>query len=59
MDAEDDDSNFHSAGTLNTPSASRARMLAQQRELQLKKRQNSVQTGGIASISFVRSNNWY
>eukprot|EP00981_Chlorochromonas_danica_P005911 scaffold1236_cov170-Ochromonas_danica.AAC.2 len=37
---------FRSAGTLGTPSSSRARMLAQQRELELKKRQSAVQSGG-------------
>ena len=30
----------------NTPSSSRARMLAQQREIQMKKRQSSMMTGG-------------
>lgn len=38
---------FRSAGTLGTPSSSRARTLAQQRELQLKKRQAAVQSGGM------------
>lgn len=50
IDAEDDEPSFNSAGTLNTPSASRARMLAQQRELQLKKRQTSVQTSGKSPL---------
>jgi hypothetical protein len=35
-----------SAGALGAPNASRARMLAQQRELQLKKRQSATQQGG-------------
>lgn len=38
-----------SAGGLGTPSSSRARMLAQQREIQLKKRQNNIQSGMIRS----------
>jgi hypothetical protein len=36
-----------SAGALGAPNASRARMLAQQREIQLKKRQAATQQGGI------------
>ena len=36
---DNDDQLFGSAGTISAPSSSRARMLAQQRELQLKKRQ--------------------
>jgi hypothetical protein len=48
---EDDDEDggipaFGSAGGLATPSSSRARMLAQQRELQLKKRQTAMSSGG-------------
>lgn len=44
---EDDDNtaSFANIGSLNS-SGSRARMLAQQREIQLKKRQSSAQTGG-------------
>lgn len=41
---------FGSAGGLGTESSSRARMLAQQRELQLKKRQNAAQNGGIIVV---------
>jgi len=37
---------FRSAGTLNTPSSSRARMLSQQREIEMKKRQAQLQSGG-------------
>lgn len=37
---------FGSAGGIGTPSSSRARMLAQQREIQLKKRATAVQSGG-------------
>jgi hypothetical protein len=53
-DAELDDDDlpaYRSAGTLNSASSSRARMLAQQRELQLKKRQNQVQSGGMIRSS--------
>ncbi len=56
QDAELDDDDeelpsFRSSGTLNSGSNSRARMLAQQRELQLKKRQNQIQTGGMVRSS--------
>ena len=47
--ADDDDGSIGglgSAGGLGTPNSSRARMLAQQRELQLKKRQATIQSGG-------------
>ena len=51
----DDDDNdggrmpsFGSAGGIGTPSSSRARMLAQQRDIQLKKRQTAIQSGGNA-----------
>ena len=37
---------FGSAGGIGTPSSSRARMLAQQREIQLKKRLSAIQSGG-------------
>jgi hypothetical protein len=49
-DDSDDNSNipsFNSNGVSNTPQSSRARMLAQQREIQLKKRQSALQSGGI------------
>jgi hypothetical protein len=47
-DEDDDDlPAFRSAGGLGTPANSRARMLAQQREIQLKKRQSNVQSGGF------------
>ena len=45
-DDEPNDSGLGSAGTLASPSSSRARMLAQQRDLQLKKRMNTFQAGG-------------
>ena len=54
-DLENDDDNdggrisFGSAGGIGTPSSSRARMLAQQREIQLKKRATAVQSGGALS----------
>lgn len=40
---------LNSAGGLGTSSASRARMLAQQRELQLKKRQSTASSGMVRS----------
>ena len=40
---------LNSAGGIGTSSASRARMLAQQRELQLKKRQTSASSGMVRS----------
>ncbi len=46
FEQDDDLPAFRSAGTLNTPSSSRARMLAQQRELQMKKRQSQMQNSG-------------
>lgn len=46
--SDDDLPAFRSAGTLNTPSSSRARMLDQQREIELKKRQANMQNGGIS-----------
>lgn len=55
-DVENDDDNeggrisFGSAGGIGTPSSSRARMLAQQREIQLKKRATAVQSGGASII---------
>lgn len=55
-DVENDDDNeggrisFGSAGGIGTPSSSRARMLAQQREIQLKKRATAVQSGGALII---------
>ena len=55
MELNDDDDNdggrmpsFGSAGGIGTPSSSRARMLAQQRDIQLKKRQTAIQSGGNA-----------
>ncbi len=60
QDAELDDDDlpaYRSAGTLNSASSSRARMLAQQRELQLKKRQNQVQTGGMIRSSIDSASN--
>ncbi len=42
---------------MNSASSSRARMLAQQRELQLKKRQNQVQTGGMIRSSIDSASN--
>jgi hypothetical protein len=48
-DAENDDDDlpgFRSAGTLAPASSSRARMLSQQREILMKKRQSSMQNGG-------------
>jgi hypothetical protein len=50
MDDDDDLPAFRSAGTLNTPSSSRARMLSQQREIELKKRQAQMQNGGKQNI---------
>lgn len=54
----DDDDNdggrmpsFGSAGGIGTPSSSRARMLAQQRDIQLKKRQTAIQSGGNAIVN--------
>ena len=46
----DHNDNFGIAGGIPTPNSSRARMLAQQRELQLKKRQASIQTSGLYFI---------
>lgn len=43
---------MNSAGGIGTSSASRARMLHQQRELQLKKRQSSASSGMLASQLF-------
>lgn len=43
---DDDLPAFRSAGALGTPSSSRARMLAQQRELQMKKRQSQIANSG-------------
>ena len=40
---------LNSAGGLGTSSASRARMLAQQRDLQLKKRQSTAASGMVRS----------
>ena len=51
---EEDDyggSGFGSAGGITAPSSSRARMLAQQRELQLKKRQAAIQSSGVIRSS--------
>lgn len=52
-DIEDEDNDddggipaFGSAGGIGTPSSSRARMLAQQRDIQLKKRLNAMHSGG-------------
>ena len=54
---EDDDEIFGSAGGLHSPSSSRARMLAQQREIQLKNRQKAMQNGGMirSSLDEMRS----
>lgn len=52
LNLEDDNDGlppFGSAGGLGTPSSSRARMLAQQREIQLKKRQNNMLGGMVRS----------
>ena len=49
-----DDNNegtFGSAGGISTPNSSRARMLAQQREIQLKKRQSLIENGGMIRSS--------
>ncbi len=46
-----DDNGFGSAGTLGVGSSSRARMLAQQRELQLKKRHAAIQSSGMIRSS--------
>jgi hypothetical protein len=47
LEEEDNDlPAFRSAGTLGTPSSSRARMLSQQREILMKKRSSSMQNGG-------------
>ena len=48
----DHNDNFGIAGGIPTPNSSRARMLAQKRELKLKKRQASIQTSGLY---FIRS----
>ena len=48
--AEDDRSRLmpkEDSGPVNVPSSSRARMLAQQRELQLKKRESATAAGGM------------
>ena len=56
-DLEDKGDVFGSAGGLGTPSSSRARMLAQQREIQLKNRQKAMQSGGMirSSLDEMRS----
>ena len=46
-----EDGGFGSAGPVTAPSSSRARMLAQQRELQLKKRESVTSTGGMIRSS--------
>lgn len=56
FEQDDDLPAFRSAGTLNTPSSSRARMLAQQRELQMKKRQSQMQNSGMVRSSVESSN---
>ena len=43
----DEDDNGENRYSLGTPSASRARMLAQERDKQIRKRQSSVQNEGI------------
>jgi len=49
---DEEDDGLGSAGSLaGAGSSSRARMLAQQRELQLKKRQSALQTGGMIRSS--------
>lgn len=49
---EDDEAQgFGSAGTLNSATSSRARMLAQQREIQMKKRQSLMQNTGMVRSS--------
>ena len=52
-----DDEIFGSAGALGSPSSSRARMLAQQRDIQLKNRQKAMQSGGMirSSLDEMRS----
>ena len=45
-DTAADSPTLGSAGSLGTPSSSRARMLAQQREIQLKNRQKSMESAG-------------
>ncbi len=45
------DGEYGSAGALGAPSSSRARMLAQQRELQLKKRETANASGGMVRSS--------
>lgn len=45
-DFEGEDDGFGSAGMLPGQSSSRARMLAQQREIQLKRRQAQMQNAG-------------
>ena len=47
--------NFGSAGGIGTPSSSRARMLAQQREIQLKKRLSAIQSGGTFKVILLRA----
>ena len=46
----DEDDNGDNRYSLGTPSASRARMLAQERDKQIRKRQSSVQNEGINII---------
>ena len=50
-DKDEDAGAFGSAGVLAPQSSSRARMLAQQREIQLKRRQASMQNPGKPIIS--------
>lgn len=54
-DQEGDMTAYGSAGGIGTPSSSRARMLAQQREIQLKRRQSSMQSGGMIRSSLENS----
>ena len=55
-DFDDDDlPAFRSNSNADAPSSSRARMLAQQREIQMKKRQSSMVSGGMIRSS-VESN---
>eukprot|EP01006_Ploeotia_vitrea_P033904 TRINITY_DN65658_c11_g2_i1.p1 TRINITY_DN65658_c11_g2~~TRINITY_DN65658_c11_g2_i1.p1 ORF type:complete len:648 (+),score=2.35 TRINITY_DN65658_c11_g2_i1:28-1971(+) len=53
----DEDGGFGSAGNLAPQSSSRARMLAQQREIQLKRRQSSMQNAGMVRSSHDSNNN--
>ena len=52
FDDDDDDlsNQFGNRVNLGTPSGSRARMLAQEREKQLKRRQNAAQSEGMSTI---------